>query len=187
MNDDQKKIIDDMLGGMKKVSKEDPESKLKEDDNSTDNDPNDLVQKLMDQNEDLNNKWKRAVADYQNLERQVKREKSEFMQYASSHVMERFLPILDHMEQATAGMTDQEKKSGWAVGILMTVKMFRDMLKDEGMIEIKAEGESYDVHKMEAVEAVQGEKDKVVKVLRKGYECFGKVVRPVQVIIGKGE
>ncbi len=146
----------------------------------------DVIQKLMAQNDDLTNKWKRAVADYQNLEKQVKKEKSEFMQFASGQVMERFLPILDHMEQAVTGMNDDEKKSGWAVGILMTVKMFKDMLKEEGMVEIKAEGEHFDAHKMEAVEAVDGEKDKVMKVLRKGYEIFGKVVRPAQVIIGKG-
>lgn len=146
----------------------------------------DVVQKLMTQNEDLTNKWKRAVADYQNLEKQVRREKAEFMQFASAQVMERFLPILDHMEQAVSGMSDEEKKSGWAVGILMTIKMFKDMLKDEGMVEIKADGEIFDAHKMEAVDTVEGEKDKVVKVLRKGYEMFGKVVRPVQVIIGKG-
>jgi molecular chaperone GrpE len=147
----------------------------------------DVVQKLMVQNEDLNNKWKRAVADYQNLEKQVRREKQEFMQFATMNVVERFLPILDHMEMATAGMTDEEKKSGWAVGVLMTVKMFRDMLKDEGLQEIKAEGIEFDAHKMEPVDTVEGEKNKVIKVLKKGYEGFGKVIRPAQVIIGKGE
>jgi hypothetical protein len=74
----------------------------------------DVVAKLMAQNEDLTNKWKRAVADYQNLEKQVKREKAEFMSFASAQVMERFLPILDHMDQAVSGMSDEEKKSGWA-------------------------------------------------------------------------
>jgi molecular chaperone GrpE len=179
--DDTKKIIDDENVDI------DDQIADQESDDTTKSSDDDVVQKLMAQNDDLNNKWKRAVADYQNLEKQVRREKSEFMQFASANVMERFLPILDHMEQATSGMTDEEKKSGWAVGVLMTVKMFRDMLKDEGMVEIKAEGATFDAHKMEAVEAVEGEKDKVIKVLRKGYECFGKVVRPVQVIIGKGE
>lgn len=182
MNDDDTKlkdntVFDDLDAKLDEVAAAPTQSEMLSEDQA--------VQKLMAQNEDLTNKWKRAVADYQNLERQVRREKSEFMQFASGQVMERFLPILDHMEQATAGMTDDEKKSGWAVGILMTVKMFRDMLKDEGLVEIKAEGQPFDAHKMEAVEAVEGEKDKVVKVLRKGYEMFGKVVRPAQVIIGR--
>jgi molecular chaperone GrpE len=147
----------------------------------------DPIEKLMQQNEELMNKWKRAVADYQNLEKQVKREKQEFMQFATMNVLERFLPILDHMEMATAGMSDEDKKSGWAVGVLMTVKMFKDMLKDEGLQEIKAEGELFDAHKMEPVDKVEGDKDKVVTVVKKGYEGWGKVIRPVQVIIGKGE
>jgi molecular chaperone GrpE len=147
----------------------------------------DVVQKLMAQNDDLNNKWKRAVADYQNLEKQVRKEKSEFMQFATMNLVVHFLPILDNLEQALAGMKDEEKKSGWAVGVLMTAKQFKDMLKDEGLTEIKAEGETFDPHKMEPIDTVEGEKDKVITVIKRGYEGFGKVIRPAQVIIGKGE
>ncbi|MDQ3098575.1 MAG: nucleotide exchange factor GrpE [bacterium] len=154
---------------------------------SGDNESDDVVSKLMAQNEDLNNKWKRAVADYQNLEKQVRREKSEFMQFASMNVVVHFLPILDNLEQALAGMKDEEKKSGWAVGVLMTVKQFRDLLKDQGLTEIKTEGEVFDAHKMEPIDTIEGEKDKVITVVKKGYEGFGKVIRPAQVIIGKGE
>ncbi len=145
----------------------------------------DVVQKLMAQNDDLTNKWKRAVADYQNLEKQVRKEKSEFMQFATMNVIVQFLPVLDNLEQALAGMKDEEKKNGWAVGVLMTVKQFKDMLKDVGLTEIKAEGEEFDAHKMEPVDTVEGEKNKVITVVKKGYEGFGKVVRPAQVIIGK--
>jgi molecular chaperone GrpE len=147
----------------------------------------DPMQKLMDQNAELMNKWKRAVADYQNLEKQVRKEKVEFMQFASSSVLMRFLPILDNLEQAVSGMKDEEKKSGWAIGVLMTVKQFKDMLKDEGMVEIKAAGEEFDPHKMEAVDTVEGEKNKVVTVLKSGYIMQDRVIRPAQVIIGKGE
>lgn len=144
-----------------------------------------VVAKLMAQNEDLTNKWKRAVADYQNLEKQVRREKSEFMQFATMNVVTQFLPILDNLEQAMSGMKDDEKKSGWAVGVLMTVKQFRDLLKDEGLTEILAEGQEFDAHKMEPVDTVEGENNKVITVVKKGYEGFGKVIRPAQVIIGK--
>lgn len=149
--------------------------------------PSDPVEKLLVQNEELMNKWKRAVADYQNLEKQVRREKQEFMQFATMNVVSEFLPILDNLEQALGGMKDEEKKSGWAVGVLMTVKQFKDMIKDSGLVEIKAEGEKFDAHKMEAIDTVDGDNDKVVTVVKKGYEGFGKVIRPAQVIIGKGK
>jgi molecular chaperone GrpE len=165
----------------------DVEEVTEEQEAPSDNTNNDPVQKLMAQNEDLMNKWKRAVADYQNLEKQVRREKQEFMQFATMNVLQQFLPILDNLEMATQGMSDADKKSGWAVGVLMTVKMFRDMLKDEGLTEIKTEGEEFDAHKMEPVDTVEGEKDKVITVVKKGYEGWGKVIRPAQVIIGKGK
>jgi molecular chaperone GrpE len=147
----------------------------------------DAMQKLIEQNADLTNKWKRAVADYANLEKQVRKEKSEFMQFASASMVMRFLPILDNLEQAVQGMSDEEKKSGWAVGVLMTVKQFKDLMKEEGLSEIKALNEEFDAHKMEAIDTVEGEKNKVVQVVKSGYMMQDRVLRPAQVLIGKGE
>jgi molecular chaperone GrpE len=149
---------------------------------------NDLVvQQLQQEKLELETKWKRAVADYQNLERQVQREKAEFMKFASAMLCGKFLEVLDHLEQAVGGMSDEDKKSGWAVGVVMTMKQFRDLLKDEGITEISVDGKDFDAFVMEAVDRVEGEENKVVKVLKKGYQMMdGKVLRPAQVLVGKG-
>lgn len=147
-----------------------------------------VIQQLQAEKNELENKWKRALADYHNLERQGLREKAEFMKMASAMVCAKFVDVLDHLEQAVSGMSEEEKKSGWAMGVVMTLKQFREVLKEEGLYEIEAEGAHFDPHYMEAVEQMDGEKDVVVRVLRKGYKTFeGKVVRPAQVLVGKGE
>jgi molecular chaperone GrpE len=147
-----------------------------------------IIQQLQKEKNELENKWKRALADYHNLERQGMREKAEFMKMASAMVCAKFVDVLDHLEQAVGGMSEEEKKSGWAMGVVMTLKQFREVLKEEGLYEIEAEGGQFDPHYMEAVERVDGQKDTVVKVLRKGYKTFeGKVLRPAQVLVGKGE
>lgn len=149
---------------------------------------NEIIQQLQNEKNELENKWKRALADYHNLERQGLREKAEFMKMASAVVCAKFVDVLDHLEQAVSGMSEEEKKSGWAMGVVMTQKQFRDVLKEEGLYEIEADGAKFDPHFMEAVEQVEGEKDVVVKVLKKGYKTFeGKVVRPAQVLVGKGK
>ena len=150
------------------------------------NDTDAVIQQLQREKLELENVYKRAVADYQNLERQVQREKAEFMKFASAMLCGRFLEVLDNLEQAVAGMNDEEKKSGWAVGVVMTMKQFRDLLKDEGITEIEVEGKDFDAFVMEAVDRVEGEENKVVKVLKKGYKMKdGKVLRPAQVLVGK--
>lgn len=147
-----------------------------------------LIVQLQNEKVELENKWKRAMADYSNLERQVMREKSEFMRMSSALVSAKFLDVLDHLEMAMSGLSDEEKKNGWAMGVVMTMKQFQDVLKGEGLYEIECEGKPFDAFAMEAVDRVEGEKDIVVRVLKKGYKTFeGKVVRPAQVLVGKGE
>lgn len=147
-----------------------------------------LIVQLQNEKVELENKWKRALADYSNLERQVLREKSEFMRMASALVSAKFLDVLDHLEMAMGGLTDEDKKNGWAMGVVMTMKQFQEVLKSEGLYEIECEGKPFDAFAMEAVDRVVGEKDVVVKVLKKGYKTMeGKVVRPAQVVVGRGE
>jgi len=67
----------------------------------------------------------------------------------------------------------------------MVIKQFRNILAEEGVQEIPAEGAQFDPHFHEATEIVEGQKDGlVVKVVRKGYKIDSKVLRPAQVAVG---
>ena len=66
---------------------------------------------------DLENQLKRAVADYHNLEKRVSDGRSELTSFMGSELVKRFLPVGDHLEQALAGTSDQEKQSGWFKGV----------------------------------------------------------------------
>lgn len=124
----------------------------------------------------LEDQLKRALADYRNLERRVEEERKLLGQLSSAILIEKFLPVLDNLENAQAHLNDQ--------GLDMVVKQFKDVLAQEGVEEIEAEGSKFDPKLHEAVETQEGENDDVVaKVLTRGYKLNGNVLRPAKVVV----
>lgn len=129
---------------------------------------------------ELEQRLKRALADYQNLERRVSEEKQMLGTMYTQILIEKFLPVLDNLENAQNHLKDE--------GVEMVLKQFKDVLRREGVEETGAEGESFDPQKHEAVETVEGEKDgTVAKVLTKGYKIENRVIRPAKVIVTKAK
>jgi len=128
---------------------------------------------------DLENKWKRALADYANLEKRIDNEKQSFVKYSSLKLLEKLLPILDDLEAAEKHLKDQ--------GLTLVVNKLRDILKSEGVEEIKVQGEEFQPEAMEVIEMVAGPKNKVMEVSNKGYLIDNKILRVAKVKVGKGK
>jgi len=125
----------------------------------------------------LENQLKRALADYHNLERRVDEERRLLAQLSSAILIEKFLPVLDNLENAQKHLNDE--------GLEIVIKQFRNVLAQEGVEEIVAEGAQFDPHFHEATEVIEGpDEGRVVKVIRKGYKIDSKVLRPTQVAVG---
>lgn len=129
-------------------------------------------------NEELENQLKRALADYQNLERRVAQERQLLSQLSSALIIEKFLPVLDNLQSAQSHLNDQ--------GLELVIKQFKDILVSEGVEEIDPAGSEFDPNQHEAAEVVEGEEDNtIVKVLAKGYKMEGRVIRPAKVVVSK--
>src|SRR3989344_7304453 len=70
---------------------------------------------------DWEDKYKRALADYQNLSRQHSKERLEFIKYANQNLISELLPIIDHLLQAQSHLKDQ--------GIGLVLKQINQLLK----------------------------------------------------------
>jgi len=125
---------------------------------------------------DLENKWKRALADYANLEKRIDNEKQSFVKYSNLKLLEKLLPILDDLEAAENHLKDQ--------GLKIILNKLKEILKSEGVEEIKTHGEEFNPELMEAIEIIKGPKNKVMEVSRKGYLLEGKVLRIAKVKVG---
>lgn len=133
-----------------------------------------------EKNDQLEVQLKRALADYQNLERRVEQEKKILSDLYSAIVIEKFLPILDNLETAQKHLNDQ--------GLSLVIAQFKDVLSTEGVEEINAEDQEFNPKFHEAVDTIEGEKNNiVVKVVAKGYKINNRVIRPVKVVVTKAK
>ena len=127
--------------------------------------------------EELENNWKRAVADYRNLEKRVAEERVEFVKFANRELLERLLPAFDTLFLAEKYIQDD--------GLKLTVKSLYDALNQVGVERIETENKKFDAKLMDCVETVDGEEDKVIEEIRPGFALYDKVIRPALVKVGK--
>ncbi|MBI2414311.1 nucleotide exchange factor GrpE [candidate division WWE3 bacterium] len=128
---------------------------------------------------DLENNWKRALADYKNLEKRTFEEKEAIITFANSVLILRILPVLDNLKTLQKHFDDPSLK--------MIIKEFEKILKEEQIEEINALGQTFDHTTMDAIESIECEADdegKVVEVLQTGYTLKNKVLRPARVKVG---
>ncbi len=133
-----------------------------------------------DRKNDLEHKYKRALADYQNLLKRTAAEKQEFARFANEDLIMRILPVYDNLKISLQHADKQAEKNGWAEGVGHVVRQFRDVLQSVGIEEIKTAGQKFDHHTMEAIE---GKGDKVKQEVRPGYKLHGRVIVPAKVIV----
>ena len=126
-------------------------------------------------------KYKRALADYQNLLKRTAREKQEFAKYAHEQLLYEILPVYDNLKMSLNFSDDEASNNGWLEGVKYVVKQFRDTLKKLGVEEIKTKGEKFNP---ETMEAIKGNGKKVKKEVKAGYKLNGKVIIPAKVIAG---
>lgn len=135
----------------------------------------DLLQKL----EESEAKYKRALADYQNLEKRALEDRREWIRSANKDILLRLLPVLDTL--ILAAKHDKNATLDISIG------QFSDILKNEGVVMIETVGKAFDPQVMECVTMVEGEDGKVVEEVRAGYILGEKLLRPAQVLVGEKE
>jgi len=127
-------------------------------------------------------KYLRALADYQNLVKQSIKDRQDFIKYAVNDFLNGLIPVYDHLKMSLSGISEEEAKNPWAQGVSHVLKQFKDVLAAQGVEEIKAVGEKFN---HETMEAVDGSGEIVKQEVMTGYKLNGKVIRPVKVIVSE--
>ncbi len=125
----------------------------------------------------LENLWKRALADYQNLEKRTAEEKKDFVKFANSQLILKILPAIDSLEKAEKHLKDE--------GLSLALKQLKEGLIQEGLEKIQTQGKDFDPEEMECVEVCPGEEGKVLDEIRPGYKLGDRVLRVAQVRVAK--
>ena len=134
----------------------------------------DKIEELEKKNYDLNDKYLRVAAEYDNFRKRSLKERDGIYQEAYIDAVKEILPIVDNMERAEAYMGDD----GASEGVKMIMNAIHTALEKMGVTEI--ETKAFDPNYHNAVMHIDDEsyeEGAIVEVFQKGYKLKDKVIR----------
>ncbi len=138
--------------------------------------------------EDLNNKYIRLAADFDNYRKRTVQERQELLKYGASEVLSKLTTVLDTFDRAKDSLKDIDNCEKVKESYEVAYKQLLDTLKKVGLQEIEALGKEFNPNEHEAITQVQTDEfdeDHVAVVAQKGYKLADKVLRPALVGVAK--
>lgn len=154
----------------------------KEDDGDGDPlDSDDELGRLRREVVELRDRSMRTLAEFDNFRKRTEREHRELRRYAASEPLRDFLEVLDNLERALAASGSLEDLK---TGVEMILRQMQDVLRQQGVQAVAAEGEPFDPNVHEAVareESDAVEEPTVTEEMQKGYLLHERLLRPSRV------
>jgi molecular chaperone GrpE len=138
-----------------------------------------IIIELEVENQDLKNKYLRALADYQNLEKRIQSEYEKVRQFAGELILRKIIPATDSILRAKEHLHDEGLNIAW--------KEIFSVLTEIGVEKIEVVGKQFDPIKMECIDLVPGNENEVIKEVSPGYLYKDKIIRVAKVVVGKNE
>jgi len=138
--------------------------------------------------EELQDKYMRQVAEFDNFRKRTDKEKAQMFSQGEASVLEKMLPILDNFERGLATTPEDESSKAFVDGMNMIYKQFVKQLEDLGVTPIEAVGKEFDPNLHNAVMQVESEEVEegfVAQELQKGYMHHDTVLRHSMVAVAK--
>lgn len=130
--------------------------------------------------EELNDKYRRTMAEFDNFRKRTEKEKTAMYEIGAKDIVEKILPVIDNFERGFAMLTEEEKAAPFADGMDKVYKQFVKVLEDAGVTPIEAVGQEFNPDFHNAVMHVEDEnlgENVVAEELQKGYMYRNSVVR----------
>lgn len=136
---------------------------------------------------ELEDKYLRQVAEFDNYRRRVMKEKAELILNGGEKVLTEILPIVDDLERAHQQMEQMTDVNAVKKGVELIIDKFIKFLNSQGVKEIVTKDQDFDVNFHEAITMVPSQNDdqkgKVIDCVTKGYTLNDKVIRYAKVVV----
>ena len=145
----------------------------------------DQTKNLKEENIDLKDKWQRALADYQNLERRTQTEISQRVSEKTNNLLLNFLNIYEDFLRAENSLSKEKIDTS---GIIAVIKNMENILAENNIKPIDAVGEIFDPQLHEAVSMVEDstlDDGTITQEVSKGYISGKAILKPSKVIVSK--
>ena len=138
---------------------------------------------------EVNDKYLRLYAEFDNYKDATTKERIELLQTAGKDVLVNLLPILDDFERALKSMEGTARDvEPVKEGVFLVHNKLKSTLTQKGLKEMESKGNAFDADIHEAITTVPAPsedlKGKVIDEVEKGYYLNDKVIRFAKVIVG---
>ena len=133
-----------------------------------------------EQIEELTDKVKRQMAEFDNFRKRTEKEKSQMYDMGAKTIVEKILPVIDNFERGLAAVPEESKEDAFVVGMDKIYRQMLTVLEEAGVTPIEAVGAEFDPNFHNAVMHVEDEtlgENVVAEELQKGYMYRDTVVR----------
>ncbi len=185
---DSKKDIEAELDDENKVSSSKFENDSGDGDEESENNLSQKLEKAYLDNESIQNKYLRSVADYENLRKRSIREREEAANRARIQIFSDLLPVLDSFKLGLVEAEKTENGKEVAQGFIMAMSQLNEKIKEHGLDIIEEIHVDFDpnIHDAIGYEDCEDHPDgTVLKLIRSGFRLNGNLLRPASVILSR--
>lgn len=147
------------------------------------------LEELQSKYNQLNDTYLRALAEYDNYRKRTLKEKADLIKTGGESVLINILNIVDDVERGIASSKMTQDVDTLHEGMELILNKFQGFLKQSGIREIEAAGETFDTDHHEAIATIpapdESQKGKVIDCVQKGYYLHDKVIRFAKVVVGE--
>ena len=164
------------------IVEEEEEEEEEAEEEVADQTPEGRIAELQEEVTSLKTRLLRARADLENFRKRSGREKQEHVKYANRKVFLELLDVIDNFDRALTAVTDP--KDNFVIGVKMIQKQLMDVLGNNGVEIINAEGRFFDPYLDEAIareHTDELEENAIMEVFQKGFRFHGQLLRPTKV------
>jgi len=138
--------------------------------------------------------WKRAKADYANLQKEVEKEREALRAYANEHLLQNILPAVDQYDVALKHTPDikncpeaeQKQLKNWLIGLHAVRDILARAFESVGLTSVREDGEfDPEIHEAVKEEPSASPDGTIISVEQSGWTFNGKVLRPAKVTVSK--
>ncbi len=148
--------------------------------------PEERVEQLIQENEELQDKFVRLMADFDNYRKRASKEKADVVQFGNEGLLKDILPIIDNIERLLTYSYGEGTWKSFQEGIELLLTETGKTLSKYGVEPIEALGKEFDpnLHQaMQRSETDEVDANTVVEVYQKGYTYRGRLLRPSLVVV----
>jgi molecular chaperone GrpE len=139
---------------------------------------------LREELRDLNEKYLRLAADFDNYRKRTERDLDTHIRYAIEKFAVELIEVIDNFDRAITSENSKTRE-----GLEQISKLFRTLLEQHGITPMISVGEKFNPAEHEAVVCIPSEQEEgmVIEEFCKGYRMHDKIVRCAKVAVSKGK